>query len=135
MPAECALGGRFSRCKRPSDHSCQYCGRNFCSDHTHYLQQHEAVCTRKECVAKQQDMLVHTEYRRLVGGRNSARLCGVEQCEERPASYECSLCQGHFCTQHVQQRLYWTPDGLSRRERALSLCEHCWKRRKIWQRR
>lgn len=136
MPAECQLGGRFSRCKLPSNHTCQYCGRYFCDQHTHFIEGHEAVCARKECVAKQQDMAAHDEYRAAVRGRNNARLCGVAECEsEPPAALECSLCRGHFCGEHVKERMYPFHDGYSRMERALSLCNHCWERRKIWQKR
>ena len=136
MPAECQLGRRFSRCRRPSSHTCQYCARNFCDLHTYLVEGHEAVCSRKECAAKQADMVAHEAYRKAAFGRNSARLCGEPDCTSTPpAMFECSLCRGHFCADHVHDRLYWTPDGLSRNERTLSLCAHCWERRKIWQKR
>lgn len=136
MPGECQLGGRFRKCKRPSNHTCQYCARDFCELHTHFVEGHEAVCSRPVCAAKQVSMVLHDEYRAVVRGRNNARLCGQPDCEAPPpANLECSLCRGHFCPEHVQERLYWTPDGLTRNERALSLCAHCWERRKIWQKR
>ncbi len=94
------------------------------------------MCARKVCAAKQVDMVAHEAYRRAVQLRNNARLCGQPDCTwEPPAVFECSLCQGHFCPEHVHDRIYSTPDGLSRYERSLSLCEHCWERRKIWQKR
>jgi hypothetical protein len=100
------------------------------------VEAHEAVCARKECAAKQVDMVAHEAYRLAILRRNNARLCGVIECESPPpAPFECSLCRGRFCPEHVHERLYWTPDGMTRRERALSLCQHCWDRRKIWQKR
>lgn len=135
MPAHCELGGRFSRCKLPSEHTCQYCGRSFCARHTHYLHGYEAVCNRKECAAKQEDMAIHVEYRQEVVGKNRAHLCGEPGCAASPATNECSLCKGHFCQAHVSERMYWLPDGFSRIERTVSVCSHCWSRRKIWQKR
>ncbi|MCA9852638.1 MAG: hypothetical protein KC482_03435 [Dehalococcoidia bacterium] len=94
------------------------------------------MCSRKECAAKHVDMVIHIEYQVVVYRRNIARLCAEDGCQSAPpAPFECSLCRGHFCAEHIHERLYWTPDGLTRNERVLSLCAHCWDRRKIWQKR
>ena len=129
--AECQVGGRFSRCHSASAHACQYCGRNFCELHTHYAAGHEAVCSREKCAAKHEDLVVHLEYRRRVGQRNGAGLCGLEDCGPHPG-FECSLCRGHFCGLHLSERLYPFQDGMVRIDKPVSVCTHCWQRRKIW---
>jgi hypothetical protein len=129
----CLAGGRFSRCHNLAEHVCQYCGRPFCADHAHFVEGHEAVCTRKRCRLKRDDMAEHLAYRERVRQRNSAGLCGVEGCGPHP-SFECSLCQGLFCGAHVSERLYPFSDGWSTVERPVSVCQRCWQRRKIWRR-
>lgn len=127
----CEIGGRFSRCVNPAVQSCQYCGRRFCRDHSYFLEGHEAVCSRKHCRAKRDDMVLHSAYRRVVETRNRAGLCGIEDCGPHPA-HECSLCHGHFCSAHVSQQSYPFFDGYARAERFVSVCPRCWERRKIW---
>ncbi len=129
--AQCQVGGRFSRCHNAPQHSCQYCGRRFCEVHTHFIQGHEAVCARKQCVAKEVDLRAHLQYRERVTQRNRAGLCGIEECGPHPG-YECSLCKGLFCGVHLSERLYPFQDGLARFERPVSICARCWQRRKIW---
>jgi hypothetical protein len=131
--ALCELGGRFSRCPNPPDNACQYCGRNFCAAHTHYVEGHEAVCSRKPCREKKQDMDLHLAYRARVGQLNRARLCGEESCGSRPI-YECSLCRGLFCDSHLSDRMYPFHDGRVVVDKPASVCSHCWDRRKIWRR-
>ena len=131
--ALCELGGRFSRCLNPPGHSCQYCGRSFCDAHTHFVEGHEAVCSRKRCREKKVDMDLHLAYRARVTQRNRAGLCGEETCGPRPV-FECSLCRGLFCEAHVSDRMYPFHDGRVIIDKPASVCAHCWDRRKIWRR-
>lgn len=127
----CRLGGRFSRCNDLATETCQYCGRPFCARHTYYREGHEAVCTAARCRAKRDDLLAYLEYRRSVQVRNQAGLCGIEGCTPHPA-HECSLCRGHFCGEHVRERLYPFRQGWVTVDRPVSVCARCWARRKIW---
>ena len=127
----CELGGRFSRCPNSAVNSCQYCGKRFCEAHTYFLEGLDAVCTRKECRAKHDDLTAHVAYRARVAERNSVGLCGVETCGPHP-QFECSLCMGHFCPQHVGERLYPFREGRIVITRPASVCTWCWGRRKIW---
>jgi len=130
----CQIGGRFSRCPNTSEHSCQYCGRNFCVAHSHHVEGHDAVCSRESCRTKQVDLDLHLVYRTRVTQRNRAGLCGVEECGPHPG-YECSLCRGHFCDPHLADRMYPFPEGRVVVDRPASVCTHCWDRRKVWRRR
>ena len=130
----CQIGGRFSRCKNSAEHACQYCGRWFCETHTYHVQDHDAVCNRKRCLAKHEDLQVHTEYKRRVAERNHVGLCGIEDCGPHPG-FQCSLCQGHFCGMHLHERMYPFTEGWVSIDRPVSICQACWERRKIWRRR
>lgn len=130
--ATCELGGRFSRCHNAAVQTCQYCGRSFCREHTHFVGGHEAVCSRKQCRAKHDDVARHLSYRERVTERNRYGLCGVEDCEGAPVQAACSLCKGLFCEQHITQRMYPTYDGFRSVDRPAAVCPHCWARRKIW---
>ena len=121
----------FSRCGNSGEHVCQYCGRNFCPQHTLVVEGHEAICSRKICRLKKDDLDTHLAYRARVGQRNGAGLCGVEGCGPHPA-LQCSLCKGHFCDAHLSDRLYPTFDGYVRVDRWASVCPRCWARRKVW---
>lgn len=127
----CEIGGRFSRCKNAGTHVCQYCGRDFCADHALQVEAHEAICNRKTCARKRDDLAVHLVYRGRVGERNQVGLCGVEGCGPHP-SFQCSLCKGYFCDAHLGERMYPTFDGYARVDRRVSTCPRCWERRKIW---
>jgi len=127
----CRLGGRFSRCRNESIHVCQYCGRPFCALHTGLVEGHEAVCSRPRCMEKIRDLRDHLAYRKRVDERNRAGLCGVEGCGPHPG-WGCSLCQGHFCQDHISERMYTFRDGPSSVDRPVSICRHCWDRRKVW---
>jgi hypothetical protein len=129
--AACELGGRFSRCPNAPLEVCVYCGRRFCGEHTHVVDGHEAVCARKRCVLKRDDLMAHQTYRTRVGQRNSAGLCGVEECGPHPG-FECSLCRGHYCSVHLRERMYPFHEGWVTIERPVSVCDRCWQRRKIW---
>ena len=129
----CGAGSAFRRCHQTPVNSCQYCGRPFCETHTHHIGGYEAVCTRKRCRLKHDDMQAHTEYKERVAQRNQAGLCGVEDCGPHPRT-ECSLCRGHFCESHIMQRMYPFRDGHVIIDKPASVCRWCWKRRKIWRR-
>jgi hypothetical protein len=127
----CQVGGRFSRCTGVSIESCQYCGRDFCRLHAHYVRDHDAVCNRKPCVEKWDDLAAHTVYKAHVASRNGAGLCGMDGCGPHPRS-ECSLCRGHFCSDHLRPRMYPMFNGYSTVDRPVSVCQRCWDRRKLW---
>ncbi|MFN0148240.1 MAG: hypothetical protein ACKVT1_17200 [Dehalococcoidia bacterium] len=131
--ALCKVGGRFSKCVQAPVNTCQYCGRPFCGAHTYHIRDHEAVCNRKGCRLKQDDLVQHMAYRRRVRERNHAGLCGVEDCGPHPR-HECSLCQGNFCPAHVSERMYPFREGYVSVTRPASVCNWCWRRRKIWRR-
>lgn len=131
---ECEVGGRFSRCHNVAERTCQYCGRKFCQVHTYHAVDHNEVCTRPRCVAKYEDLLVHTAYTARVFQRNNAGLCGIEDCGPHPG-FECSLCKGHFCGEHLTDRMYPFSEGWVSIDRPVSICACCWERRKIWRRR
>lgn len=129
--ANCQLGGRFSHCHNPAAFQCQYCGRGFCEGHTYFVEGHEAVCARKACVRKRDDLAIHLEYRQGVERRNRAGLCGIDGCGPHPG-FECSLCRGLFCGDHLTERMYPFRAGASTIDRPVSICGACWERRKIW---
>lgn len=131
---ECQVGSRFSRCRNRAEHACQYCGRWFCTLHTHHLEDHDAVCARKRCSAKHDDLQIHTAYKKRVFERNQVGLCGAEECGPHPG-FQCSLCQGHFCGLHLSERMYPFSEGWVSIDRPVSICQPCWDRRKIWRRR
>ena len=130
--AACQLGGRFSRCTEAPQHRCQYCGRHFCARHSHYVEGYEAVCSRKRCVRKQEDLVVHLEYKRRVTSQNRSAICGEEGCRAVRPAFQCSLCHGHFCPDHLRERMYRFSEGWVGIDRPVSICRHCWARRKIW---
>ena len=129
----CGAGGRFRRCPNIPVNSCQYCGRRFCEAHTYFLGGYEAVCTRKPCRRKHDDLQLHQAYKVRIGERNRAGLCGIEGCGPHPR-FECSLCRGHFCEEHISERQYPTRDGSVIINRPASVCAWCWRRRKVWRR-
>ncbi|MEX2080662.1 MAG: hypothetical protein WEC33_03525 [Dehalococcoidia bacterium] len=131
--AQCGIGRLFKRCQQQASHVCQYCGRDFCDAHTHFIQGHEAVCGARFCVAKHEDLKIYNGYKAAVEGRNGARLCGALRCEE-PLGSGCSLCRGEFCEGHVSHRRYQFREGRGMAERWVSICAVCWDRRRIWRR-
>lgn len=132
MPsATCQLGGMFSKCKTEARQTCQYCGRSFCEWHSYYEKGHEAVCVRKKCRAKIDDTLVQKQYSADVVKKNKIGLCGIDDCGPSTVA-QCSLCRGRFCEEHVTFRMYPPGRGEGGRNRAVSVCDTCWERRKIW---
>ncbi len=130
---QCGLGRRFKRCPNPAENTCVYCGRDFCGAHRYFVQDHEAVCNAKYCVAKQEDLKVYLEYRKAVEQRNRSGICGNPDCEIRIGA-GCSLCGGEFCELHVAQRRHTIRDEKGLIERWVAVCPVCWERRKIWSR-
>ncbi|MCL4230441.1 MAG: hypothetical protein KJ053_02570 [Dehalococcoidia bacterium] len=128
----CRAGGRFSRCPDLSQHSCQYCGRGFCANHGYFVEADEAVCSRRHCRARHDDLVRHLLYLERAGQLNRVGLCGLEGCN-RPHQFQCSLCRAHFCESHLAERRYPFSEGWSRVERWVSVCADCWNRRKVWQ--
>jgi hypothetical protein len=136
MPSgHCQLGGRFRRCRNSAEHVCQYCARDFCEEHARHVEGYEAVCTRKRCVLKHEDLQRHNVYKVDVIRRNKTGHCGEPECEEVHPRFQCSLCQGFYCFDHVTERSYPLQDGWVKIDKQVSVCEWCWARRKIWQRR
>lgn len=131
--ARCSVGRAFARCPHVALDSCQYCGRPFCAAHTFLREGHDAVCTRKRCRVKHEDLARHLEYREATRVRNRAGLCGIDGCGPHP-KLQCSLCEGHFCDTHVRERNYPVREGSVIIDRPMSVCEWCWRRRKIWRR-
>ncbi len=129
----CKVGGRFSRCHNVAVETCQYCGRPFCTVHTHHLEAHDAVCARERCRTKHDDLAEHMRYRKRGTERNRAGLCGFEACGPHPG-LQCSLCEIHFCEAHMSQRMYPFREGKVIIDRPASVCAHCWARRKTWRR-
>ena len=127
----CQAGGTFSRCPNIAQHSCQYCGRQFCANHSTFVEGLEAVCSRKRCREKRDDMVHHLAYRDRAEQLNRVGLCGVVDCNTRHV-FQCSLCKAQFCEAHLSRRRYSFGDGWSRSERWVSVCPRCWDRRKIW---
>jgi hypothetical protein len=129
----CTAAGRFRSCSQPVVETCQYCGRRFCAAHAYFREGFDAVCIRKPCRRKHDDLQQHLGYRQRVGQRNAAGLCGIENCGPHPRT-ECSLCRGHFCEAHISERMYPFRDGRVVIERPASVCKWCWDRRKLWRR-
>lgn len=134
MNGACQLGGRFSKCKAAAVETCQYCGKSACQQHLYYREGHEAVCTRKPCRAKHDDIQLHLQYKADVAKLNQSGLCGVPDCSPHPA-FECSLCRGKFCSNHIRSRMYPFNNGYTVIDRPASVCDHCWARRKLWRKR
>jgi hypothetical protein len=130
---ECQVGGLFRRCHGATIETCQYCGKRFCALHRHVIEGYEAVCTRAGCLRKHSDLAEHVQYRARVAQRNAAGLCGIDGCGPHPPD-QCSLCQGHFCSAHMRERMYPYREGRVVVERPASVCSRCWERRKIWRR-
>ena len=89
------------------------------------------ICSRKYCVAKREDLVVHLAYKGVVDKRNQSRRCGLEGCRSEMTG-ECVRCRGFFCDRHAEKRQERVYENQVLVHRVASLCEHCWKRRSIW---
>jgi hypothetical protein len=112
---------------------CVYCGRPFCERHGVVGQDGEEVCDSKNCVAKREDLAAHLVYREVAREFNSARVCGLEECEQEFEG-QCSRCKAYFCRLHIELREMLTTEEGVRTERLVLVCRHCFVRRTIWER-
>ncbi len=131
MIAICEVKSGFFRCKSPSVGRCIYCGRPFCAEHGVIQADGQEICSRKECVDKRDDLVVHLAYKAAVEERNLTRHCGVESCRAEMTG-ECVRCHGVFCDRHVEKRTEKVFENKVALQRVASLCDHCYKRRGIW---
>jgi hypothetical protein len=131
----CEIGGRFRHCKQPAEHTCQYCGKSFCAVHAHRVEGYEAICAREACVAKDEDLKRHLEYREASTRRNRAGHCAEADCTNLHPGMTCSMCQGLFCPTHVSSRMYPVREGYVTINRPRSVCTWCWERRRVWRKR
>ncbi|HEX5140251.1 MAG TPA: hypothetical protein VFX19_04875 [Dehalococcoidia bacterium] len=133
MPDRCAIKGMLAACGAPATAQCVYCGRPFCEKHGVILEEGEEVCSRKNCVAKRDDLRSHLIYKAAVTDRNRERHCGLQACEQ-DFSLQCGRCKGFFCTTHA----FLAPDSVNPNEPLPDhppiICRHCHERRPIWQR-
>jgi len=127
-----AKGGLF-RCKGTAIGLCQYCGRHFCEQHAELVEDHQSVCSRRNCVAKRRDLVKHLAYKEAVFARNAAKHCGIEDCRHSPEGV-CARCRGFFCGRHAETRDEVILVNGVRTTRMATLCRHCWDRRPIWTR-
>ena len=127
----CEVKSGFRSCKEQSVARCIYCGRPFCAQHGVIQEDGQEICSRKECVAKRDDLVVHLAYKAAVAERNQTKHCGVAGCNFQMTG-ECIRCGGFFCERHVEKRVEKVMENKVMLQRVASLCEHCYKRREIW---
>lgn len=127
----CEVKRGLFRCEAQSAGVCQYCGRPFCERHGVRLDDGQEVCSRRFCVAKREDLVVHLAYKEAVGVRNEQRQCGIDACLY-PVSGRCVRCSGYFCGKHVDSREETIFEGPVKVRRMATLCHHCHARRPIW---
>jgi hypothetical protein len=128
---KCQVKKGLFNCGAPRLGVCQYCARAFCERHGVVMEDGQEVCSRPNCVAKKEDLVLHLEYRSRVDVRNRGKECGIEVCAGTIVS-QCTRCQGYFCAVHVQARRDTALENGVRFERWAALCEHCFVRRPIW---
>ena len=104
-----------------------------CEEHAYVLEGYDAVCVRRACTAKHDDLPGHHEYVRGVRLRNRDGFCGFESCSYSP-SFDCSKCGGRFCLRCLSDELYPSAHPGQDAEMAI-VCAHCWDRRTIWSKR
>lgn len=128
MPgAKCQIKSMLTNCGAKASAMCVYCGRPFCERHGEVLEDGAEVCTRKNCVAKKENLAVHMVYKQAVLERNLQRRCGIDVCETA-IEVRCDRCKGYFCRAHTRP---WTETITERPERT---CRHCVERRPVWER-
>jgi hypothetical protein len=127
----------FGRCGANRFAVCQYCGRPFCERHGTVFNDEQGlrqeVCTRKECVAKREDLARHLIYRASVLTRNETESCGIVDCSVELAA-QCVRCKGYFCESHARRREDSLIENQVKIHRMANLCHHCTDRRAIWTR-
>ena len=127
----CAIRGLLSSCGAEAEGTCVYCGRSFCKNHGVFLPNGEEVCSRKNCVAKRDDLARHLEYKDAVLVRNRQRLCGIDGCSNQFAG-QCARCKGYFCNKHAEPADDPALDDETRITAPPRVCRHCQVRRAIW---
>jgi hypothetical protein len=128
---KCAIKGFLSSCGDDATAQCVYCGRAFCAKHGVVLEEGEEICSRKNCVAKREDLARHLVYKEVVLERNRGKLCGLEVCGGQFAS-QCTRCRGYFCAQHVFLASDSVGEGQPLPDRPPVVCRHCYERRPVW---
>jgi hypothetical protein len=134
MAGICRYGRLFSRCGAVAVATCQYCGRPFCISHGTAGDDGEQVCVREICRRKIADLVAHLAFKDRAFLRNRHQLCGMEGCREERWG-QCSKCQALFCELHLFDRSETVRQGMASFSRPASFCEHCLRRRKLWQKR
>ena len=127
------LFSKLSSCKGKPIGLCIYCGRAFCGEHGEIRDAGEEICTRKNCIAKRDDLVVHMEYRSLVAAQNETGTCGIPNCTHKPDG-ECARCRAFFCLGHLDTREETVGRGINQKRQMATMCGHCWDRRPIWNR-
>jgi hypothetical protein len=127
----------FGKCGADRVATCQYCGRPFCERHGDTFEDDQGlrqeVCSRKECVAKREDLARHVVFKAFVSTRNQTELCGLDGCSEELAA-QCVRCKGYFCASHARRREDSFIENSVKVHRMANLCQHCTDRRPIWTR-
>jgi hypothetical protein len=127
----CQVKNFLSTCGDESVGVCIYCGRPFCERHGAVLEEGQEICSRKQCVAKREDLSRHLVYRDAVASLNNARHCGELGCGDELAA-QCIRCKGLFCLHHVLHREETVLENSVKIRRMATLCRHCADRRSIW---
>lgn len=118
----------LTACGSRATAQCVYCGRPFCPRHGEAMPDGYEVCTRKNCVAKKEELALHLMYKESVFLRNREWLCGIEVCVREVAT-QCRRCRGYFCRVHLKMAEDVVPENQPSTE-----CHHCRERRAIWER-
>lgn len=134
MAETCRYGRVFSRCGAPGVGTCQYCGHPFCAAHATSAGSGEQVCARETCRRKVDDLAAHLVFRERALLRNRHGMCGIEGCPQDRWG-QCSKCHALFCEDHLFDRSETVRQGMASFSRPASFCEHCLRRRKLWQKR
>jgi hypothetical protein len=127
----CRIKSLFGACGAEAVARCQYCNRSFCARHGVVLDDGQEVCSRKECVAKREDLERHLLYKDAVRRLNEANACGVPGCQGEIEA-QCVRCKGLFCASHVRRREEQVLENQVRVSRMATTCRHCSARRAIW---
>ena len=123
----------FLGCKGQPVGLCIYCGRAFCAAHGEVQSGGQEICSRKNCLAKRDDLVIHLHYVAVVQGFNESGACGQPGCHERPDG-QCGRCRAYYCGRHLDTREETVSQGRGRISQMASMCPHCWQRRPIWTR-
>lgn len=134
MAGTCRFGRLFARCGADGVATCQYCARAFCAAHGTRADGDQQVCARERCRRKVSDLAAHLVFRERALLRNRHGLCGIEGCRDERWG-QCSKCQALFCEEHLFDRSETVRQGMASFSRPASFCEHCLRRRKLWQKR